>query len=209
MKHGNSQNGKLPVFRDRLRSLQGDLTTTAFAEKLGLSRQTTGFYINGDRIPDIQTLRQICEKCNVSADYLLGISGIKSPNPQIQDTIELTGLSESTIGTLSFYKQIELHDYANAINALVLDCRYHNYDDANNRDFRPILGLINYFLNYHNSGVQKVVLENGKICDHSNPNSIPTNAIALNDILIENAVLAEIQQALISLKKNRNEAEGK
>lgn len=100
MKHGNSQNGKLPVFRDRLRSLQGDLTTTAFAEKLGLSRQTTGFYINGDRIPDIQTLQQICEKCNVSADYLLGLSDITSQDANTRSVAAYTGLTERAIDNL-------------------------------------------------------------------------------------------------------------
>lgn len=74
MKHGNSQTGKLPIFRERLRIIQGDMSITAFAEKLELSRQTVGFYLNGDRIPDALTLRDIAEHCNVSVDYLLGFT---------------------------------------------------------------------------------------------------------------------------------------
>lgn len=105
MKHGNSESGKLPVFRERLRTLQGDLTTTAFAEKLGLSRQTIGFYINGDRIPDIQTLRQICEKCNVSADFLLGLSDVKTPDVAAQSAIEYTGLSEDNVDFLHWIRR--------------------------------------------------------------------------------------------------------
>lgn len=61
-------------FGDKLREIKADMSVTAFAEKLGLSRQTVGFYLNGDRIPDILTLKQICEKCNVSADDILDIS---------------------------------------------------------------------------------------------------------------------------------------
>ena len=73
MKHGNSNTGRLPGLRSRLAELQGNMSTTDFAQKLGLSRQTVGFYLNGDRIPDSETLIKICKSCNVSADWLLGI----------------------------------------------------------------------------------------------------------------------------------------
>lgn len=172
---------------------------------LNVSSQAISQYQNGDARPSLDNICKIADFYHVSVDYLLGRSDIKSPNPKVQDTIELTGLSESTIGTLNFFKQFEQHDYANAIDELVSDCRYHNYDNSNNRDFRPILGLISYFLNYRNSGTQKIVYENGMIHDRPHPNRIPTNAIALNDIVIENAVLAEIQQALTNLKKTKRE----
>lgn len=117
MKHGNSESGKLPVFRERLRNLQGDLTTTAFAEKLGLSRQTIGFYINGDRIPDILTLRQICEKCDVSADYLLGLSDILTSNATAQSAIEYTGLSEDNVDFLHWIREgMQNHLYVDSEN---------------------------------------------------------------------------------------------
>lgn len=47
---------------------------TAFAEFLGISRQSIGFYESGSRLPDAATIKLICEKCNVSADWLLGIN---------------------------------------------------------------------------------------------------------------------------------------
>jgi len=65
---------RLPVFRDKLKTLQGNMPVKDFAAKLGLSRQTLAFYLMGERIPDAATLLQICEKCDVSADYLLGLS---------------------------------------------------------------------------------------------------------------------------------------
>lgn len=65
---------RFPDFKERLNFLRGNQHATEFAEKLGLTRQTVGFYLNGDRIPDVLTLRQICEKCHVSADWILGIS---------------------------------------------------------------------------------------------------------------------------------------
>lgn len=73
MQYGNSNSGRLPELRARLRELQGNMSVTDFADKLGLSRQTVGFYLNGNRIPDSETLIQICNACQVSADWLLGI----------------------------------------------------------------------------------------------------------------------------------------
>lgn len=71
-------NPRFPVFSERLRELQGDRSNVEFAAFLGMSRQTIGFYLNGDRIPDILALRQIAEHCSVSADWLLGLSDIKA-----------------------------------------------------------------------------------------------------------------------------------
>ena len=88
MKHGNSQKGRIPILRSRLAELQGNMSTTEFADKLGLSRQTVGFYLNGERIPDSETLIKICKSCQVSADWLLGIE------------VEELGLSQKSISTL-------------------------------------------------------------------------------------------------------------
>lgn len=100
MTQNNEKKDRLPIFRKRLNELLGDMTTTEFAEKVGLSRQTMGFYLNGDRIPDSATLIQICEACNVSADYLLGLSDVSSPDIQIQEIVKATGLSEKNVNFL-------------------------------------------------------------------------------------------------------------
>ena len=76
------------------------LNTTEFAERLGLSRQTLGFYLNGDRIPDALTLRQICEKCSVSADWLLGLSMDPNPDSSIQGACSYTGLSGESVSKI-------------------------------------------------------------------------------------------------------------
>lgn len=99
------QNTRMPAFRDNLRELMGDLSVTDFAKKMGLSRQTVGFYLNGDRIPDCETLVQICQKCNVSANWLLGLPGPKDPNPEIAEIMQYTGLSEGSIKSIRFYAE--------------------------------------------------------------------------------------------------------
>lgn len=94
------QTTRMPQFRDNLRELMGDLSVTDFAQKIGLSRQTVGFYLNGDRIPDCETLVQICSKCNVSANWLVGLSDVKNPDPSIAAITQRTGLSERSVDLL-------------------------------------------------------------------------------------------------------------
>lgn len=91
------QKHAMPIFEQRLKELRGDMSNTEFADFLGISRQTIGFYLNGNRIPDIVGLRKIAEKCNVSADWLLGISEAKSLDCDIRQICRATGLSEEAV----------------------------------------------------------------------------------------------------------------
>ena len=93
------------IFRERFRAIRAsmNMSQAAFADFLGLSRPTIGFYeradMNNGRIPDADTLKLICEKCNVSADYLLGIS------------------DEKTAGDVNAYTGLEAHatDYLHTL----------------------------------------------------------------------------------------------
>ncbi len=96
MKHPQDRY-RFPDFRARLRELQGDRSNVEFAAFLGMSRQTIGFYLNGDRIPDILALRQIAERCNVSADWLLGLSDVKDPDGTLQQVCRYTGLNAQSV----------------------------------------------------------------------------------------------------------------
>ena len=108
-----------PMFKERFKILyqaSGCKTITDFAKELGLSRQTTTYYLNGERIPDIETLWTICKKCNVSADYLLGLSDEPDMSQTVQSVCKYTGLSSDTVNFLhrrhyekdhfSFYKKL-------------------------------------------------------------------------------------------------------
>lgn len=95
------KNERLPIFTERFRELQEDRSNTEFAEFLEISRQTVGFYCNGDRVPDALTLIKIAEKCNVSSDWLLGLSSERSTNADMRKICEFTGLSELAVENLA------------------------------------------------------------------------------------------------------------
>ena len=100
---------RMPVFADRFIELRGKRTQEEFARFLGISRPTVGFYESGQRIPDALVLRQIAEKCNVSADYLLGLTNEKTPEQDIQAICKKTGLSEKSVSRIISGKESGLN----------------------------------------------------------------------------------------------------
>ena len=96
---------KMSCFRERLNQLLTDSgkTIVAFAEFLGTSRQSLGYYLNGERVPDALMVKQFCERCNVSADWLLGLSETKKIDADLRAAVEYTKLSEEAIETLADY----------------------------------------------------------------------------------------------------------
>lgn len=101
----NPNEWRFPQFTKRFRELRGKRDNTEFAKFLGISRQTVGFYYNGDRIPDAMMLKQIAEKCGVSTDYLLGLTDTQSTNADARAAVEYTKLPERSCEShsLGFY----------------------------------------------------------------------------------------------------------
>lgn len=115
---------RMPVFADRFIELRGKRTQGEFARFLGISRPTVGFYESGQRIPDALVLRQIAEKCNVSADYLLGLTNEKTPEQDIQAICKKTGLSEKSVSRIISGKESGLNcdgSFFELLNELIDD----------------------------------------------------------------------------------------
>jgi len=81
-------------FMKTFQILKGDISAHEFADKLGISRQTVGFYCHGDRIPDALGVKTIAEKCGVSTDWILGLSDRMERDISV---FEYTGLTESSV----------------------------------------------------------------------------------------------------------------
>lgn len=55
----------------RLKTLRGGLSQEEFSQHIGFNKNTIGNYERGERTPDVVFLKTICEKLNVSPDWLL------------------------------------------------------------------------------------------------------------------------------------------
>lgn len=97
----NSSNDRYnDPFPTRLRELVGERGTKQEELKNVLcvkNRQSVTGYIDGSTVPTIDKVVALAKYYGVNADYLLGLSGIKSPNPNIQVACDCTGLSEKAV----------------------------------------------------------------------------------------------------------------
>lgn len=96
--------------RERLLALQEKekMTNQQFADYLGLSRQTLGFWQRGKRTPSAENIVDIADRCGVSTDYLLGKSDAQTNKPEVATMKEYTGLSEKSIEALHYMKKAPL-----------------------------------------------------------------------------------------------------
>ncbi len=94
-------------FSERLKKImkEKNMTQAELAKKINVSRQSISLYINGDRNPDIAVLKSIAERLEVSADYLIGLSDVSSPDINMNASCEYTGLSEEAMKILVSYKE--------------------------------------------------------------------------------------------------------
>lgn len=70
------------------------------AQRLGVTDNTISYYCSGKRKPTIEQIIQIAEILNVSTDYLLTKSDIKTTNLSIGAICGYTGLSETNVSAL-------------------------------------------------------------------------------------------------------------
>ena len=68
------KNTCVEVFGKRLKELRKakGYTIEQFADMVGISKSTLGYYENDKRMPDIEILARIADTLNVNADYLIG-----------------------------------------------------------------------------------------------------------------------------------------
>ena len=91
------------IFSTRIRKLrEGKYNQGEFADSIGVSRAAMSYYEQKERTPDIGVLRSICEKHNVSADYLLGL--MADENHTVSDVCNETGLSPKSAKVLKAVK---------------------------------------------------------------------------------------------------------
>ena len=110
------------VFKERINELCRDQGTSAsaMAKKAGISAGSMNYYLSGERRPDATALHKICIAFNVSADWLLGISDIRTKDIDFRNACNTLGLSEKAAKTL-------LREQGEELNHL-LECSEEDWD---------------------------------------------------------------------------------
>ena len=107
---------RVSVFRDRIAQVvsKSNLNHSQFAKSIGVDRSTLSQLLseNDLRLPRADTLASIAEHCNVSVDWLLGITDTGSPNTQLlTGPLELEQYCESNLETRLIQWYIEAQHY--------------------------------------------------------------------------------------------------
>ena len=143
-----SKNTCVEVFGKRLKELRkaNGYTIEQFADMVGISKSTLGYYENDKRMPDIEILVRIADTLNVNADYLIGRTNTTAQKGKMKTECEFTGLSDCAVEYLS--DLVKNKDYAklSIINHLFHEL-CEDYDFYNGEDeVSSVLGsLFRYF----------------------------------------------------------------
>lgn len=119
------------LFSIRLRELMQEkkISQKKLAEYLGITKQSVSLYVNGQRNPDIEVLKRICQYFKISSDYLLGLSNIKNYNVENNAINKKLKLDEETIriieGLSYRYDLVTLNDEQRKIEEQNLNTFLH------------------------------------------------------------------------------------
>lgn len=116
------------IFASRIKELRGTKTLQEVANEIGITRVALGYYEKGERKPDIEILHRIATYYQVSCDYLLGLSDVKTPDISIKEICQKTGLSEHATQKLYYYNSNP--GFNRCINALNLMFNSQNFENA-------------------------------------------------------------------------------
>lgn len=115
-----SKNTCVEVFGKRLKELRkaNGYTIEQFAEAVGISKSTVGYYENNNRMSDIEILSRIADVLNVSADYLIGKTNTTATKGKTKTVCDFTGLSDTAAEYLAELVKNKRFDRIAVINHL-------------------------------------------------------------------------------------------
>lgn len=111
-------------FPQRLKSLleERGVTQTEIASFIGCTRQAISLYVTGQSTPDINILTKISNYFHVSADYLLGLTDVKTTDINVRSICEYLHITEECVHQLHTNKENYLNslvdDFSNKVKSM-------------------------------------------------------------------------------------------
>ena len=135
-----SKNTCVEVFGKRLKELRkaNGYTIEQFADMVGISKSTLGYYENDKRMPDIEILARIADTLNVNADYLIGRTNTTAQKGKMKTVCEFTGLSDNAAEYLAQLVKDKDYEKLSIINHLFQelceDYDFYSYEAQNGEE---------------------------------------------------------------------------
>ena len=77
-----------------------DVKQKELAAYLSISDNIVSYFVKGTRVPNTEQILKIAKYFNVSTDYLLGLTDVKTTDTDLKMIVDYTGLSEECINEL-------------------------------------------------------------------------------------------------------------
>lgn len=206
---------KTNVTVERLRRLidETELPRQAIADEMGCDVSTVTKHYNGTRNLTIDFIAMYARYFNVSSDYLLGLSEVRTVSPDTAMICRVTGLDDKAVQTLS-----EINDPTNfespkeiikTLNYLIGELNYREQENGFSCNGQSVLLRLSEYLMNRGEEAQVVhVLSNGMIFDdiakaekvtpHDGNISIKT---MLAHEILDNYMLSALTDAVRNAKK--------
>lgn len=123
----------LPTRLKAVRAAAG-LSQREMADRVGISNKVLSFYEQGRNTPDAVFIKRFAEVNQCSADYLLGLSNVKTQQADVQTICYQTGLSEKAVQQIKaccarrylnrLLEDDNLYALANALDSLYMAIRH-------------------------------------------------------------------------------------
>ena len=123
----------LPTRLKAVRAAAG-LSQREMADRVGISNKVLSFYEQGRNTPDAVFIKRFAEVNQCSADYLLGLSNVKTQQADVQTICYQTGLSEKAVQQIKaccarrylnrLLEDDNLYALANALDSLYTAIRH-------------------------------------------------------------------------------------
>lgn len=117
-KSGRPSKSGSKAFTEVFRKLVGEVTQQEAAEKIGVTRQNVGRWLAGMNTPDIEALEKIADAYDVTTDYLLGRTKVKTTDPNLREFCDYTGLSLKSVEFLHEQTETRTDLHVKAFNTL-------------------------------------------------------------------------------------------
>ena len=154
-RHANKLKGYNNPFAIRLRELMLDseqkTTQEELATAIGCSRQAISQYMDGTSVPNIDKLLGICDFFDISCDYLLGLTEVKTRDDDLRFVCEYTGLNEESVYTLKESRN-KICSICDTINSFFSEkCRYYFFQVCD------MFTEYRFFCNMTNDSLEKLI----------------------------------------------------
>lgn len=126
------------IFCERAKELFGERGQIDLAESIGISQGViSAIKRNAPKAPSADTVYRIAKYFNVSADWLLGLSDVRSTDKATKELCDTLGLSEYAIFLLQDRDLVTLHDAINWLIDQHANVLLYEPNNAQDPAFRP------------------------------------------------------------------------